>query len=321
MKAMEITWLLVPALTLCGPLLVHGHQGDRVYPILEITEEARIDLKDGVVDDWSELLGEPTFTALDFTAFEWIDPDAESTAYDPSSLDFRIWLGWGRNPSRLYVAGIFSDDVFVGPDSEFSTALGGRQDHMFLYVDGDHDGAPSFDTSDRVWGSDEDSGIFDMYAQWYHATSIPADGKNVSLPLLERWGDSPWWSYPPYGDGGGSATGENPVFWVVEFYVTPFDMLIRKEPESSVISDLFPGKTIGFQLEVWDFDDPESNRFSFDGAALFILGDYSGVTFKDTHFDADTWLDGILIGDESTGDPGSVVKSDSWARIKASFLD
>ena len=259
MKAMEKAWLLVPLLTLCGSLSVHGHRGDRIYPILEITEEARIDLKDGVVDDWSELLGEPTFTALDFTAFESFHGDAESTAYDPSSLDFRIWLGWGRNPARLYVAGIFSDDVFVGPDSENgSIALGGRQDHMYLLVDGDHDGAPSIDRSKRTLGLDDDSGIFEMFAQNYHAFSIPADGKHVSLPFLESWDGPLWWSHPPYADGSGAVTGENPVFWVVEFYATPFDMLIRKEPESSVVSDLFPGKIIGFQLRVLDFDDPES---------------------------------------------------------------
>ena len=115
MKAIEDTLFLVPALVFCGVLSVHGHRGDRIYPILEITEEARIDLKDGLADDWGEFLGEPTFTALDFTAFESFHGDAESTAYDPSSLDFRIWLGWSRNPARLYVAGIFSDDVFVGP--------------------------------------------------------------------------------------------------------------------------------------------------------------------------------------------------------------
>ena len=321
MKAIEKTWLLVPALTLCGSLLVHGHQGDKIYPILEITEESRIDLQDGIVDDWGELFGEPTFTALDFTAFESFDQDAESKAYDPSSLDFRIWLGWGRSPARLYVAGIFSDDVFVGPDSEISRALGGRQDHMFLMVDGDHDGAPSLDRSRRTWGLDDDSGIFDMYAQRYHAFSIPPDRKHVSLPLLEYWDDPPWWSYPPYGDGGGSVSGENPVFWVVEFYATPFDMLIRKEPENSVVSDLFPGKTIGFDLQVWDFDDPESSHFDNDAAEVFVLGDYSGVVFRDSGGDADAWFDGILIGDESTGDPGSVVKTDSWALIKASLLD
>ncbi len=322
MKAMENTRLLIPAFTLCGSLSVHGHQGDKIYPILEITEEARIDLKDGIVDDWGDLLGEPTFTALDFTAFESFDPDAESKAYDPSSLDFRIWLGWGRNPARLYVAGIFSDDVFVGPDlGRGSIALGGRQDHMFFKVDGDHDGAPSADSRNRTWGLDDDSGIFEMYAQNYIAFSIPPDGKHVTLRVLEFWDDPPWWSYPPYGDGGGSVSGENPVFWVVEFYATPFDMLIRQEPESSVVSDLFPGKIIGFQLEVWDFDDPESSSLDFDAAELFILGDYSGLTASDASGDADIWMDGILIGDESTGDPGSVVKTDSWALIKASLLD
>ena len=321
MVAMKNTWLLVPALTLCGASSVHGHQGDRIYPILEITEEARIDLKDGLADDWGELLGEPTFTPLDFTAFESFHPDTESTAYDPSSLDFRIWLGWGRNPARLYVAGIFTDDVFVGPDLEHgSMALGGRQDHMFLLVDGDHDGAPSTDRRRRTWGLDDDSGVFDMYAQTYHAFSVPADGKHVSLPFLEWWDDPLWWSHPPYADGGGSVTGENPLFWVVEFYATPFDMLIRQEPENSVVSDLFPGKTIGFQLEVWDFDDSESRRLDYDAADLFILGDFSGLTLYDWGADADAWLDGILIGDEA-GDPGSVVKTDSWARIKASLLD
>lgn len=316
---MKTGMLLIAGATTAFSSSAHGHQGDRVYPILEVTEEAGIDLKDGSVDDWSELLGEPTFTALDFTAFDSFGPDAEPKAYDTSSLDFRIWLGWSSNPARLYLAGIFSDDVFVGPDSEHhGWAIGGHQDHMFLYVDGDHDGAPSLGPNDRTWGLNDDSDQFDMYAQNYHAFSIPPDGKHVSLPWLEIWDDPPWWSYPPYGDGGGSVSGENPVFWVVEFYVTPFDMLIRKEPENSVVSDLFPGKTIGFQLDVWDFDDNEI-RLEFDVAEVFVLGDYSAIS--DAGGDADTWLDCILIGDDSTFDPGSVVKTDSWAMIKASLRD
>ena len=39
--------------------------------------------------------------------------------------------------------------------------------------------------------------------------------------------------YPPYGEGGRSVAGENPVVWVTEFYATPFDRLVRKEPENS----------------------------------------------------------------------------------------
>ena len=41
---------------------------DRLYPIRELTDEmrARIDLRDGSVEDWEEILGEPTLTPLDF---------------------------------------------------------------------------------------------------------------------------------------------------------------------------------------------------------------------------------------------------------------
>ena len=189
---------------------------------------------------------------------------------------------------------------------------------MYLKVDGDHDGAPRAD-----FGGGDASEVWERDAQLYHAFSIPADRPHVSLRWLELFfeEDYPWWSYPPYAEGGGSVSGENPVFWVVEFYATPFDMLIRDEPERSLVSELFPGKTIGFQLEVWDFDDPEPVRDDYVSEGLYTLGDYSGLTVRDVFGDADTWADGILIGDDPTGDPGSVVKADSWALIKASLRD
>ncbi len=41
---------------------------DRLYPFAELTDEmrAQIDLKDGSVDDWMAVLGEPSLTPLDF---------------------------------------------------------------------------------------------------------------------------------------------------------------------------------------------------------------------------------------------------------------
>ena len=64
---------------------------DRLYPFAELTDEmrARIDLKDGSVGDWAEVLGEPTLTPLDFVTSPWAYGGGE---YDPSSFDFRIWL-------------------------------------------------------------------------------------------------------------------------------------------------------------------------------------------------------------------------------------
>ena len=44
---------------------VFAHVGDEIYPFLELLDEdlARIDLNDGSVDDWLEVLGEPSLTA------------------------------------------------------------------------------------------------------------------------------------------------------------------------------------------------------------------------------------------------------------------
>ena len=45
-----------------------AHVGDRLYPIAYLSEEmlAQIQLHDGRIDEWYELLGEPTLTLLDF---------------------------------------------------------------------------------------------------------------------------------------------------------------------------------------------------------------------------------------------------------------
>ena len=67
--------------------------GDRVIPIPEITEEAvaRIDLQDGTVAEWWDILGEPALTITDFE----IGHRSDLSAYDPSDFDFVMWLGCG----------------------------------------------------------------------------------------------------------------------------------------------------------------------------------------------------------------------------------
>ena len=89
MKLMESTGFLVTALTLGDPLSVHGHQGDRIYPIFEVSAETGIDLKDGVVDDWGELIGESSFTALDFTLFESLQSESVTKTYEAISGFFK----------------------------------------------------------------------------------------------------------------------------------------------------------------------------------------------------------------------------------------
>ncbi len=57
-----------------------AHEGDRVVPILEITDDmlAQIDLRDGTTDEWPDLLGEPTLKTIDF--------EMDDFSYDPYQL-------------------------------------------------------------------------------------------------------------------------------------------------------------------------------------------------------------------------------------------
>ena len=45
-----------------------AHRGERLYVIPEITEEmlSGLDLRDGSIHDWEDLVGEPVLTLIDF---------------------------------------------------------------------------------------------------------------------------------------------------------------------------------------------------------------------------------------------------------------
>ena len=62
--------------------VAHAHVGDQIYPFFELHDEDldRIDLTDGSVEDWLEIIGEPSLAAADFY---W------EYDYDPADVDFR----------------------------------------------------------------------------------------------------------------------------------------------------------------------------------------------------------------------------------------
>ena len=103
---MRIKKLCYPTLGLLLWLAIQAgaHVGDRLYPIVYLSDEmlAEIQLDDGSVDEWYELVGEPTLSLLDFKE------EIANSPLDPSDLDFRIWLAWHDEPARLYVAFVAS---------------------------------------------------------------------------------------------------------------------------------------------------------------------------------------------------------------------
>ena len=84
LRIRELLHASLVLLLLAGSALAHA--GGRVYPIPYLTEGmlAQIQLDDGSVDEWYDLIGEPTMTLLDFADETW------GSELDPSDLDFAI---------------------------------------------------------------------------------------------------------------------------------------------------------------------------------------------------------------------------------------
>ena len=297
-----VLWLAVSA---------GAHVGDRVYPVAWLSDGMleKIDLKDGSVEEWYEVVGEPSMTLLDFG-------EVDMGAPDPSDLDFRIWLAWHDDPARFYVAFVASDDIYKN-DHDFNVRetsvldLIDLNDSITLVIDGDHGGGEGCGLICE-W---EEAAEIRSRSQKYDAIARTPDG-----PTMDDWytrrltGEFAWTALPPYGDAGGSVAGENPLISVIELYVTPFDRWAYDDVEGSVISDLTAGQVIGFGITVNEYDPPDVdwNVPWVEGAepvdhfwAMLLL-------------EADGYLDGLLLpapGAESGRD--SAVESVSWGRIKA----
>ena len=277
---------------------------ERVYPIMELTDEmrTRIDVRDGSVDDWREVLGEPTLTPVDLVTAPW------ASEYDPSSLDFRIWLAWHDGDNHLFVATELIDDIINERVYDRNGVLPHDLSHadlsVWLFVDGDRSGGS--------YQQDEARGLEYPMQQAQRYQAFPGTYTNSSndnnlvvggVSLLTDWVHR-----PPFADGGGAMIDSNPVFGVVEFYVTLFDRLIWDAPEQSIVSDLFPGKTIGFGYQLVDIDE---NKNAFD--SIFALYGPDSEWELDR---SDFLAHGILLGaDHRTGE--TAVESLTWGRIKA----
>ena len=291
-----------------------AHSGERLYPIPELTDEMleRVQLDDGSVEEWYDLVGEPAMSLVDFRA-------GGNRIPDPSDLDFRIWISWHDDPARLYVAYTGSDDVYITDDR-------GDDGELLLSVDGDHSGGQgysnlSFNEAENTWGEAQQygavarmPGIGPALYGYFTASSRSGGGFSYVTDIsLESW-----LVHPPYGDAGGDVAGENPTISVVELYITPFDRWLGfdSRPEDIVVSDLTAGDIVGFALVVRESDN-RSSRFSLTPEAVQTRDPESDLLF---HHRADYYLDGLLLpADRTDSQDGSAVESVTWGRIKAAL--
>ena len=264
-----------------------------------------IDLQDGDFGEWEELIGPPTLTPLDF----WLGIVSGSGVVfekysDPSDLAFQIWLGWNDAHERIYMGAVFSDDTYIDNSADHDRFT--DADGLTLTVDSDHAGGILVPSAN-------------LYAiPSYHAIAQAAEGPNVQISVIEYGeenandGKLDWVNRPPYADSGGALFSEQPIIWVVEFYVTAFNFLnADTNADESVVSDLAPEKVIGLGIWVRDLDDERRNAYR-------LSEEYD---VEGTWNEADFFVDALLIGADDMPVDETAVMSDSWARIKASFSD
>ncbi len=292
---------------------VFAHVGDEIYPFYELLDKdlERIDLTDGSVEDWYEVLGEPALTASDFY---WLNYD-----YDPSELDFRIWLAWHQGSNTIWIAMERFDDLY------FNRYDGSGLNRMHLWdssirflVDGDHTGGIYGDWTaaghrrDCEGCTPEQVLRNNRQAQRWIAIAEAANGE-----ILDYDGHSEWVIREPYAAAGSGVLGQTPAITVVEFKVTPFDDLIWDDEDASEVSQLRPGKTIGFAMRTSDNDATEYQD-GFGPRIHLSLG----PEVSDLRVNADLFVDGLLVGageDPSSYDDVSAVDPSSWGRIKAAL--
>ena len=299
-----------------------AHVGDRVYPIAYLSDGMleRIDLEDGLVEEWQELIGEPTMTMLDFTE------EQMGVKADPTDLDFRIWLAWHDDPARLYLAFQGSDDDYKN-DHDYSSespasSLIILQDCITLALDGDHSGGAGC-------SSCSEEGWLDAHGktQVYWAIARTPNGPILDDPIPRFFFSTQsegfvWTTLPPYAQGGGGVAGENPTISAIELYVTPFDRRSGKwdDPDEIVVSDWAAGQIVGFAVGVADREKSGEHGVIWTPEAMRHSTQSQDPPFLDMgDLLADRFLDGLLLSPEGVGPGDSAVESVSWGRIKASL--
>ena len=269
-----ITGLMVVS-QIAGSTAAWAHQGDRIIPIYEITDEMLelIDFNDGMIQEWDDLF-EPSLGTLDFTAYTSDEKtnDREIVSYDPSDLDFRIWLGWNAMHDRLFVS-IQAADDYHAIREKFTQP----QDGLQFSIDGDHSGGQYVFFSGPRYRESMN------HAQIYSAPSVL--DMNMSVGLFHDPEGLEFVDDFPYADGSEGAVGENPVFWTLEFYVTPFDALTWNDHEGSMASELIAGEVVGFFIWVIDNDTESETLYRIDDA--FLRGEGNPAE------DANYFVDGV----------------------------
>ena len=262
------------------------------YTIYEIPSSAVPELHDGTLSDWEDAVPSPSLVTLDF------ENPVGSVALDDFAV--QVYLSWSSRCQCLFAGIERIDDVIHNAyvDADLPTIY--TVDGFAFFVDGDHSGGR------YPVGSQAQS--------YYVLAGTPVGDRLWSFRTENRW-----ILEPAHTDLGSGIVGGTPALVTTELRITPWDALDSLDHGGSRRSELRAGGVVGFQ--VWLFDADEGSGKP-EGAYTPIGSDtqYGGEYL----LTADAFVDGELVpcdilDCESARGSGSVVKVDSWGRIKASL--
>ena len=185
--------------------------------------------------------------------------------------------------------------------------------HLSFMVDGDHSGGQYLFGLNSCDGCtvEEAKLLNNRQAQHWMAIAETTAGQPVGYD-----GASEWAVREPYAAAGGGVLGATPATSVTELKVTPFDDLVYDDEAASAVSELYPGKVIGFSIRTIDNDATEYSDGTGPKDYQFLSDRVYASRF------ADLFVDGLLVGageDPSRYDDDSAVEPSSWGRIKAAL--
>lgn len=252
--------------------------------IARVPPDVRIDVTDGSLDDWRAVLPTPTLTTQDFQIHNFGEVKDQ---VEPSDLDVSIWLLWDDEPPALYVAVERFDDVLLPYPPLSAIESVWMYDGFEILIDGDGNGGrygppPYAECGISVeeaietenWFCIPDRYDYNRTAQQYLATI----DENTE-PVIAIGGHKEW--LVPTIESGVTRNllpdGRSRVLF--EVAVTPYDELDFRGESFSRRSVFAPGKTIGLDIALADFDTAPGRYRSFHN----ISGN------------ADAWIDADLM--------------------------
>ena len=234
------------ALWSCRPAFALDRTND-VFKIFQFPAD-KIPTVDGLTNDWNVV---PENYVIG--SEQLVEDFGLHRLTDASTPKIRVKIGWVKGLNRLYF-------LYEADDDYWDFALPGLHNDTFeIVVDGDVSGGPLIEKfsplKPKLGQWETYFAMQGRHAQNYHIFT-PAEGKDWCM----AWGPAQWLKELPYANAAQQYTFRpgQPGHYVLEFWITPFDLADPAGPQLSVETTLAEKKIIGLSFALIDYDNVNS---------------------------------------------------------------